>query len=444
LSFDEEQVFSALATKEKQQRNRVAAVSTKGLSILPISIVFGANASGKSNFVGALQFAQQIVVAARPRPEDSIPVQPFRLVALSKDKASRFDFTLLCGERIYRYQFGVTYKEILSETLHEIVGDNEKLIFCRASSDGNQSTQNWDISYFKKSLPSDQFAFLEFKSRDTQRNQLFLNSARGKDINEIDEVADWFRLKLTLISPNTVFKPVETILNLSDGLREYCDKTVRAADTGIVRIDTEEVNLESSPIPPPMRDHLAQIMQDGQSVLIPTATNDRFALTKTKGELHAFRLVAYHAAKDGPPIRFEFPSESEGTRRLIDLLPAFHELVWAGQQRVFIIDELDRSLHTHLTWKLIESFVLTLGPSSRCQLIVTTHDVMLLDQDLVRRDELWFVEKNIAGDSHLRSLSEFKDIRYDKDIRKAYLEGRFGGTPQVLALPNQLPAVVDA
>ena len=96
-----------------------------------------------------------------------------------------------------------------------------------------------------------------------------------------------------------------------------------------------------------------------------------------------------------------------------------------------MIDELDSSLHSNLTRKIVELYLYGCSQSSRAQIIFTTHDTTLLDQDVLRRDEMWIAERNVAGASSLMSLSEYKDVRYDKDIRKSYLQGRIGGVPKI-------------
>ena len=101
-----------------------------------------------------------------------------------------------------------------------------------------------------------------------------------------------------------------------------------------------------------------------------------------------------------------------------------------------MIDELDRSLHTLLTRNLLESYLAFRRNESRGQLIFTTHDGLLLDQALFRRDEFWFIDKDETGASSLTALSDFKDVRHDKDIRKSYLSGRFGGIPIIRTLPR--------
>ena len=124
--------------------------------------------------------------------------------------------------------------------------------------------------------------------------------------------------------------------------------------------------------------------------------------------------------------------ESDGSQRVIDLLPAFLELSAAQSKKVYVIDEVDRSLHTLLIRRLLEGYLALCSQNSRSQLLFTTHNVLLMDQDLLRRDEMWIAERNPEGVSSLLSFSEYKDVRYDKDIRKSYLQGRLGGVPRIL------------
>ena len=117
---------------------------------------------------------------------------------------------------------------------------------------------------------------------------------------------------------------------------------------------------------------------------------------------------------------------------MIDLLPAFLDLFGGRSKTVYVVDEVDRSLHTLLIRSLLEKYLNTCTTQTRSQLLLTTHDVLLMDQQLLRRDEMWVAERGASGASSLLSFSEYKDIRYDKDIRKSYLQGRLGGIPRIL------------
>ena len=141
-------------------------------------------------------------------------------------------------------------------------------------------------------------------------------------------------------------------------------------------------------------------------------------------------MVSYHQNADGKQVKFELSNESEGSLRLLDILSAFIELEKNDSRKVYVIDELDRSWHYTLSQRLLGIYLSHCSPQSRSQLLFSTQDLMLMDQDIFRRDEIWFVERNTCGVSKLFPMSAF-DIRYDKDIRKLYLQGAIGGIPQL-------------
>jgi AAA15 family ATPase/GTPase len=146
-----------------------------------------------------------------------------------------------------------------------------------------------------------------------------------------------------------------------------------------------------------------------------------------EGKLRAQRMVFRHG-KDLNGTTFERAEESDGTRRFMDLVPAL--LVLVNHNRVFIIDEFDRSLHPQVAHSFIGNF-LRYSAGKESQLLVTTHETTLLEQDFLRRDEIWLVEKGRDQSSRLVSLVEYKAPPEGTDLRKDYLNGRFGGVPVI-------------
>ena len=141
---------------------------------------------------------------------------------------------------------------------------------------------------------------------------------------------------------------------------------------------------------------------------------------RRRGILKCQTIEFSHGEKD---VLFRLSEESDGTVRVLDLL----EILLAGEGKTYVIDELDRCLHPSLTYKFVETF-LQVAEERNIQLIVTTHESRLLDFELLRRDEIWFVNKNKSGKSDVYSLEEY-NARFDQKIDKAYLEGRYGGVP---------------
>ena len=123
---------------------------------------------------------------------------------------------------------------------------------------------------------------------------------------------------------------------------------------------------------------------------------------------------------------FSLSNESDGTKRLFDYIPLILDLMKGS--KVFVVDEIERSLHPSLVYQIFKLF-LDSCESIDSQLIVTSHETTLMTQNLLRKDEIWFMEKNAEGESKLVSLEEYK-VRFDKELRGSYLDGSFGGIPK--------------
>lgn len=438
LSFREEVEFTALATLERQHRERIFQSDSPSLNLLPSAVFFGGNGAGKSNLYHALKYARGLVLKAGVRPEDPTGREAFRLDPANRERPSRFGFDLLIGNRCLRYEFAVTANAVVAESLGFLNGDSVKPIFQRERVDGKDS---WSAdSFVALKLSKEDDDFLRFKTRDTLENQLFLAAVRGRKLHVLDEVGNWFKSQLVLLDPHCDFRPVEAGLMHLEDFRGYCLESLDKAGTGINGIQNDPVAVESLPIPEKMRDEMIKALQAGkedQMIMLKGPDRTRFMLRRNNGSIEAFKLATYHQGTDGKRVSFELADESEGTERMIDLLPAFYELTNPNTDKVFFIDELDRSLHTHLTRRLIESFLESRSTTSRAQLFFTTHDPLLLDQELFRRDEIWFIDKLEDGHSKLTALSDFQGVRYDKDIRKNYLLGRFAGVPAIRRLPRR-------
>ena len=200
-------------------------------------------------------------------------------------------------------------------------------------------------------------------------------------------------------------------------------------DTGISRMNNVRVPIEYIQLPEPVKNEL-QELDEGQSVHLAGPSGEYFGVTRKNGKLIASKCVTVHRTDDAE-ISFDLTRESDGSQRLIDLLPAFLDLSSGASERVYVVDEMDRSLHTLLTRQLLERYLAGCTAETRTQLLFNTHDVLLMDQRWLRRDEMWITERSAAGDSGLLSFSEYRDARYDKDLRKSYLQGRLGGIPRI-------------
>ena len=161
--------------------------------------------------------------------------------------------------------------------------------------------------------------------------------------------------------------------------------------------------------------------------------DEKIIVTRENGKLSVKKLYTYHKDSQGKNTRFEMRQESDGSKRILDLLPAFLDLANSSTPKVYLVDEIDRNLHSLLTQQLLQVYLASCSETSRKQLIFTTHDLLLMNQSMFRRDEMWITERKQDGSSSLVAFSEYEDVRSDKDILKSYLQGRMGGVPTTIA-----------
>lgn len=435
LSIDAPIEFSMVASKESQHLDRVAEGDNMPARLLQTAAIWGGNASGKSNLCKVLKYAQYMVVTGT-RPDGPTGRVPFRLREQATKEPSRFEFEILVEgedeERMFRYIFAVNAREVVEESLAEMRPVSDRVYFSRRSNaeDGEQvfSLDWWE----RRVVPEEERMFARFVAKGTKANQLFLHEAMDRNLALLAPVFRWFRDQLVVLEPDATSMSMEIEESNRQELRDYMVALLSHADTGITAMEAVEVPVASMGMPSNVQDDLLADMKDGDGgVLFRSPRGERFSVFRKDGELLASRIVTYRDSKEGKKVPFETSDESDGTLRLFDLAPVLHDLDAQECRRVYVIDELDRSMHTQLTEALLERYCGTRTKDTRTQLIFTTHDVLLMDQRLLRRDEMWFIERDKGGETQLECLSDYKAVRYDKDVRKAYLEGRFSGLPRI-------------
>ncbi len=414
MSFRDPVTFLMVATKERRHGGRIPKLRKYGTRVLPIAAIYGGNASGKSNFFKALNFARSLVLRIT-QIDEIIPVEPFCLDADGTERPSRFTFALLIDEIIYEFSFAVTRAAVVEEKLVKIADDDEEVLYSRP---GN---------------PADQLLQPIFDG--TRENQLFLTNSVSQRVSVFRPVYDWFYNNLILIEPNSSLYPFLAVLE--NPLCAAMNELLQQLDTGIAHLEGEEISFEDIPMSEFMQLDFQKNLKEGATTAIQVVSKPKggvtnIFITKKGDKLIAKKLMTSHLKTDGTRAMFETKQESDGSQRLIDLLPAFLNLSAQTSNQVYVIDEIDRSLHTLLTRRLIEGYLASCSATTRSQLLLTTHDVLLMDKQLLRHDEMWVAERDASGASTLYSFSEYKDAAKDKDIRKSYLQGRLGGIPRLL------------
>lgn len=395
---------------------------------LKLGVIYGANAAGKSNIVRAIDFAQEMVLDS----EAAIRRLASNQFAKRTDKPSEFQIQFQTEG--YQFDFGFELKEqkVVAEWLivegsehsrresmvYERKGEELEIGKLTAFSDGKATNE------LLQTLSS-----LGIKDEELLLNKVLESSAESKRGTILNAAIDWFRHSLKIILPQSSFASLLTYLDKDEGFRDWSAGFLSSVDTGIGELSIKKDPIDSESIPPA----LAKSLQAGAPA-IPLAPGIELAADEMDSSRVVRRnLRSKHTAGDDD-FELPFADESDGTQRFLELLPALYPQATVENDRstVYIIDELDRSLHPLLSRAFLQFFT-DASRGKQNQLIITTHETHLLDSDLLRRDEIWFVEKGPEQASTLSSLSEFK-IRNDLKLERGYLHGRFGAIPFVKGL----------
>ncbi len=409
--------------KSKVHSNHVVkGEKVSDFKVLRSSIILGPNASGKSNIAKVLKFAKDTILT--PASKGSrINYQRFKLDEECLSRPSKIEIDIKHqGGKYYSYGFVFDNDRIFEEWLYEITPKTQKLIFI-------SNGEEYNLSGVEYNSVEDKI-FLENTARSVRDNQLLLSSIcniKTDGVTSIDDllnVIDWFENTLNIVFPDSKVADVEYKLLNNDELKEVYRKYFRIFNLGISDVKFNKVKLEDSKdIPEEIKSRIIDDISDNSVALLNGGGEVYIVQKESDGHIYSSKIQFVHKSMSGTDIPFRMNEESDGTLRMVDLFPMINELL--GNPSVYVIDEIERSLHAKMVYSIFEQF---LKSSLHNQLIATTHETQLLTQLLFRKDEIWFVNKNEDGSSNLYSMEQFK-IRFDKEIRKDYLTGIFGALP---------------
>ena len=436
LSFKDRQTFSMIAGRGGRDKafHVVPKSNRKDIDLLKAGVVFGANASGKSNLIRAIDFGQKLILKGT-ETEKPIEYQHFRLDKKNSVTTSRIEYEIKDKGQTYAYGFVFDKKQIHEEWLYRIDRTKEEKVFERLRS------SHFDLSPLEKSNSNNARQFLEFTAKGTPDNQLFLTEIRNRkvkdnvdDVSDLLTVIDWFQNALTVFYPKSKVKGVEFELSENTQLATVFEEFLKYFDTGIDGIQLKKIDFDKIDIPARIREEIKSDLLNSKSEktnawIENPLENVRYFISRTPdGEIETRKLMTQHrihGAKNQFDL-FDINDESDGTQRIMDFIPILIDL-FKGDN-VFIVDEMERSLHANLIYDLFDLF-LSGSKQTNGQLIVASHESSLLTQKLLRKDEIWFAVKDQFGASSLYSLEEY-DVRFDKQIRKDYLNGRYRAIPR--------------
>lgn len=395
------------ATKDKELASNYAEIPNIG-NVLKTTAFYGANASGKSNVLQAFRAILHLIsFSADFKPNQNIgPYEPFKLNAASQNKPVFFEVEFVATDGLkYIYSISFTKSKIEKEELYFFPKNRKVKLFIRES---NQYSYGTHYKGEKKSIEG-----------KTLPNQLFLSKAVLDNVVPLIPVFNHFNDNV--FSGNNIFQS-NALINLDSlyaerladknnvSFTQQFNKLICALDTGIEKVESEKVDWESQKIP----------------------DNIPIELRKQIQEDYKYRIRTFHKVYDDKnqqtgSIAFAKEEESNGTQSLFILAGIILDTL-AGSN-ILIFDEFEQNLHPHITQFLIQLFHNPVINKNNAQLIFASHDITQLNNEVFRRDQIWFTEKDEFGATSVFSLADFKGVNADIPYDRWYNSGSFGATP---------------
>lgn len=394
--------------------------------ILKRGAFFGPNASGKTSFVKSLAFAKEYVVKGS-KNNSIIKSKQFRGNIKELDGITSFEFMLYVDGEVYDYGFSIKNSYVNEEWLMVLSENGFKPLFERKTNRLKNTNIKCKSSNLCQSKRESKLIDVLCESiGENQANSLFLYKL-AVDFGYIipQSIVSWFR-NITIIYPDSQIKDLPKIIKYKKDFREFISQNLLILDTGVNSVTTraKQIDILDFANKFNISEELLNNIQDAQNGFLEI-NGKLYFFGENKNSMTMIEIKLEHFL-NGKLIPFDIQDESDGTQRLLDILPVLYTLN-QQQHSIFIIDELDRSFHTKLSRHFVREFE---KKAVNQQLLFTAHDTNLLDLEIFRKEEIWFVEKKLSGETQLIPFSDF-DLNDEIDILKDYLAGRFGAIPLI-------------
>jgi len=405
-SFSEQQTLSMVASSLKENCDMQVftpsqSPSLSKLSLLKEAVIYGANASGKTNVVLAMLSMKRIVKgSAKYQRGDALPVTAFKLDERLLKSPSEFEVIFISDGVRYQYGFSATSEKIHDEWLYAYPKNRAQLWFSRVWNK-DENTHEWK---FGTAFSGNKKVWLEA----TRENALFLSTAVQLNNEQLRPVFDWFKERLHFIGTGGLSVEYTADFCKKEGSQEVL-RFLKQADLGIENIRIEEEKFDPSSLPLDMPEALRGMFID------------------EIGDKPILEVKTQHKGKDDKLVEFSLSEESEGTKKLFSFAAPWIEVLEKGA--ILFVDELNDNLHPNLVKFLIELFHNPRTNPNNAQLIFTTHETSVLSQSIFRRDQIWFCEKSQYGESELYPLTDFHPRKGRENLEVSYLGGRYGAIP---------------
>lgn len=406
------------------------SVPTKGgvWKVLRRSGLFGPNASGKSSLVESVAFAKDFIISGQ-KSGKGIKIDQFRGDIENLKGISTFQFVFYLNEDVYEYGFSLDSRQVHEEWLMQLTESGFTPLFTRVTDESAKTQIDIESKFARKDSKERMLAeILKESIQENQKNQLFLYKLYDNGIKKAERIVEWFQ-NLQIIFPETKVRALPIRMKDDTALQDYIGEMLRKMDTGVfdVSVASEEIDFhdfaEKLQVPQEIIEDIEEI---GNGIV--NFEGKYFIFAESKKNRTTFVRLKFAHKLNGKVIQFDIDEESDGTQRLLDLLPMLFAMR-ENNRAIYFVDEIDRSLHTKLSQYLLSEFI-NCCEDTYNQIFFTAHDVNLINTNDFRQEEIWFIEKNSMGESRLRPLSDFS-LQKGQDTLKAYLSGRFGAVPMI-------------
>ncbi|EXB71879.1 AAA family ATPase [Acinetobacter nosocomialis] len=399
LSFKEQQTLSFVAEPPYDiHPEHLLDTPEKDLKLLKTIVIYGANASGKSNFLSAIHFLKQLILnSAENKPDEKFDLIPFLLDKELKNSATSFDINFFCNEIRYNYSLVLDKSQVFHEHLNYYPKKYKKNIFSRDLNNLGEYEYSIGTDLKPKRIYED-------TALKTLPNVLFLSKMVQENSQFLKPIYDWFS---NTLSEQFSLEDTAKSIHSDENFKKRFLKFLENQDIDIVDINVDKGSLAE------------QIIKNNNF----TPEVQEKILEDLKNRYY-YDIKTYHRNSDNELEPFDLELESQGTRKLFALSSLLLNN-YKKFEKTFYVDELSSALHP----LLVKNFLKEFNYTTFNQLICVTHDTHLINQECLRKDQIYFVEKDKSQVSSLYSLLEFNPRNDRENWELRYLSGRYGATP---------------
>ncbi len=421
-SFHEATEFNTLPSSRSHNHEH-HKVAIGHATTLRMSAIYGANGAGKSNLISALDVLSRLVAGGSLKGFSFGANLRFMFSADGQQSPCGIAIEFCQDGNIFYYHIEFTPEKVVSEKLLLSTKTKDEQIFARSN---DKITLNANHIRGKKSMD----AFLDGLERLLRPDMLFLSFMAGYYKDEmplLTSAYDWFDHKLNVVRSGSYAPYIPHLLDIKSDFSVMVNDLLPRLSTGIsrLRVNKTIIKNDSAQSDATLSRAITEAYNNpGKPQMVRLVSQEMANVVYEGGQLYMKTVEAVHEKTSTGTVAMPLVAESDGTRRLIDYMPLFYRVMRGGS--VYVVDEIERSVHPMLIKALVE--MVSKADAVNGQLIFTTHETCLLDQNILRPDEIWFAQKDALQATQLYPLSDYS-IHKTANIENGYLAGRYGGIP---------------